>query len=63
MRTSLGRRIVRGVEEDCDHDFVAVEVNADQTGARIVLECTRCGGTAYEASRSDRPGLGTGDGT
>jgi hypothetical protein len=54
---------VRDVEEDCDHDFVVVEVHADSSGARLVHECTKCESTAYEASRSDRPGLGTGDGT
>lgn len=54
---------MRGVEKDCDHVFELVEVNADSAGARLVHQCVLCDGVAYEASRSDRPGLGTGEGT
>lgn len=51
-----------GVDDECDHLFEVVQVNADKSGARLELECAKgCGAISYEASRSDRPALGIGD--
>lgn len=36
-----------------EHVWELQQVIADETGARLVHECVRCGAVEYEASRSD----------